>query len=556
MRPNHVCKGIISGLLAAAAAGSWQAASAQDFNGDGITDLAVGAPGESIGGKAGAGAVTIIYGAGPGVGLSGVIPLPSVQITQATFALDPIETGDNFGAAMAWGDFNGDPFDDLAISAPGEDHPVSGVLDAGMVIVLCGSPGGLIPMFPPLYAQDPPLGAPPLGDPAEAGDDLGRSLAAGDFNADGFDDLAIGVPGEDHPGGGPVDGGIVHVLYGNPAGLVIGPGAPVLWQGGFPWGDPSEVSDRFGQSLAVGDMDGNGAADLAIGVPFEDLGPNADCGMVNVIYGVGGGGPGLFPGSPTETWQQNTVGVPDKNEAGDQFGTTLAIGDFDGILGEDLAIGAPLEDVGAIVDSGQVTVIYSAGAGLGLDPASPPAPQIAELWHQNSPGVPELNAALDHFGATLAAGDFSGDPFADLAIGIPGEDVGGAPIVDAGSVIVIYGAGPGFGLDAAILIPAQLWSQNSAAIPDASEAGDAFGSALTVGDFDANGVLDLVVGTPLEDIAAALDTGCVNAIYGAPGPGLIGAGPVAAQLWNQNSIGIPDKNETGDNFGAALDYDD
>jgi hypothetical protein len=455
---------------------------------------------------------------------------------------------------MAWGDFNGDPFDDLAISAPGEDHPISGAVDAGMVIVLCGSPGGLVPMFPPLYAQDPPLGAPPLGDPAEAGDDLGRSLAAGDFNGDGFDDLAIGVPGEDHPGGGPVDGGIVHILYGNPAGLVIGPGVPVIWQGGFPWGDPSEVGDRFGQALAAGDMDGDGTADLAIGVPFENIGPNADCGMVNIIYGVVG--PGLVPGSLTETWTQNSPGIPEVNNAGDQFGAAMAIGNFDGIKGEDLAIGVPFEDIGIITDGGAVNVIYSAGLGLGLDAFSPPAPQIAELWHQNIAGVPEVNGNDDHFGAALAAGEFSGDPFEDLAVGVPGEDVGAAPILNAGCVNVIYGKGPLFGLDAFLPVPAQVWTQNSAAVPDACEAGDSFGMALTVGDFDANGILDLAIGVPLEDTGVIVDAGSVNTIYGAPGLGLIGAGPVPAELWHQNSAGIPDVNEAGDNFGGAGDNDD
>lgn len=539
--------------LALAAASS--PARAQDFNGDMHDDLAVGCPMEDVGAIVDAGAVTIIYGAGPGVGLSAFFPVPSTQITQATFGIDPPEAGDFFGAVMAWGDFNADFFDDLAIAAPGESHPLTGVPNAGMVIVLYGTPGGLMPMHPPVFVQDPPLSPFPLGDPAEVGDDLGSSMAAGDFNADGFCDLAFGVPGEDDPAGVP-DVGIVHVLYGSPGGLMVGPGVPLIFEGAWPWAGVPSAGDRFGQSLAAGDMDGDGTADLAIGIPLEDLGAIIDAGMVDIAYGMPG--PGLIPGPMAESWTQNSIGVPTAANPGDQFGTALAIGNFDGVMGEDLAVGMPFRDFAGNVDSGSVIVIYSAGLGLGLEARTVAgAPQNSEWWHQNVAGISEVVEPGDNFGWSLAAGDFNGDPFEDLAIGVPNEDNGRAPVVDAGCVHIIYGAPPGLGLDA-FFVPDQRFTQNTIGVPEKWEPGDRFGWSLTVGDYDVNFVKDLVVGAPFEDLGGGLatDRGCVISIYGNPGIGLSGLGPVPSQLWHQNTAGIPDANEGFDMWGSGLDYDD
>ncbi|KAA0213916.1 MAG: hypothetical protein DYG94_03460 [Leptolyngbya sp. PLA3] len=531
-------------------------AMSQDFNGDGFTDLAVGAPFEDLGAIADAGAVTIIYGAGPGIGLAAVLPFPSVQITQATFGIDPPEMGDMFGASMAWGDFNGDGFDDLAISSPGESHPVSLVPGAGMVIVLFGSPGGLVLLAPPILVQDPPLAPFSLGDVAEPGDELGRSLAAADFNGDGFDDLALGVPGEDDPAG-LADVGLAHAVYGTPGGLFVGPGVPMIFQTAWPWGDALEVGDRFGQTLAAGDLDGDGTGDLAIGVPFEDVGAIVDAGMVNVAYGLPG--PGLIPAPTAETWTQASPGVPTAPVAGDQFGTAMAIANFDGVLGEDLAVGMPFRDFAGNVDAGSVITIYSAGIGPGLEATlGGGAPQASEWWHQNVAGIAEVVAPSDLFGSVLAAGDLNGDPFADLVIGVPGEDIGGAPIPDAGCIQVIHGAPPGLGLDA-VFFPDQLFSQNTAGVPDLCEAGDAMGMSLTLGDYDGSFTLDVCVGVPLEDLGGGgtVDRGCVMTVYSLPGLGLsAAAGPVPAQIWHQNVAGIPDTNEMFDMWGAGLDFDD
>jgi len=532
------------GLVAAAVGLVATPGHAQDFNGDGFADLAIGAPGEIVGLVAGAGAVTIIYGSGPGVGLSAFVPLPAVQITQASFGFETPEPGDAFGSALAWGDFNGDGFDDLAVSAPGEDLP-SGSVDAGLVLVYYGSPGGLMPLYPPYLSQGPG-GLPDLD---ESGDKLGWALAAGDFDADGFTDLAIGVPGEDFVW---ADQGIVHQCMGGPFGLApVGAPVPILLQSML--GDPDEATDEFGMALAAGDLDGVPGDDLAIGVPSEDFAGDGDCGMVNVVYSTPGFGLDPTAFTPPQSWTQNSPGVPNGTQATDHFGWSLAIGNFDGDGPADLAIGVPLENLGSNTDCGLVIVLYSAGPGTGLDAFGPVA---AEQWHQNIIGIPEVNNAHDWFGYSLAAGDFNGDRIDDLAIGVPLEDVGSN--TDAGYVNVIYGAGPGLGLEAFGPVTAQAWHQNRPGVPNFNEASDRFGWSLSVGDFDANGCADLAVGAPWEDLGLNADCGLVNTIYGNPGSGagLDGFGAVGSQQWHQNVAGIPDFNQPGDTFGRGLDSDD
>src|SRR4051794_4697788 len=119
-------------------------ASGPDFNHDGFDDLAVGVPGEDIGTVADAGAVNVIYGGG---GISVLNPGGLKSAGNRVFSQDTpgvegvAEKGDRFGSALAWGDFNHDGFDDLAVGVPGED--IGTVVNAGAVNVLFGSASGL-----------------------------------------------------------------------------------------------------------------------------------------------------------------------------------------------------------------------------------------------------------------------------------------------------------------------------------------------------------------------------------------------------------------------------
>jgi hypothetical protein len=186
--------------------------------------------------------------------------------------------------------------------------------------------------------------------------------------------------------------------------------------------------------------------------------PLDNAGAVNVLYGGAAG----LTGSGSQFFTQNTPGVGGTAEDGDLFGLVTA-GDFDGDRYADLAIGVLQESVGSIGNAGAVNVLYGGRAGL--------TGSGGQYFTQNTPGVASSAEQFDGFGRALAAGDFDGDRHADLAIGVPEEDVGS--INAAGAVNVLYGGRPGLAGSGS-----QFFTQNTPGVGSTAEDGDLFGFAL------------------------------------------------------------------------------
>jgi FG-GAP repeat len=279
-------------------------------------------------------------------------------------------------------DFNNDGFADLAVGTPFEDAGT--IEDAGAVNVLYGSAAQLTGIGSQILTQD----SPGVDSAPEAGDNFGSALATGDFNQDGFADLAIGVPDEDF--GAIQGGGAVNVLYGTPTGL-SGTGSQLFTQDSPGVGSAAEEGDLFGLELAAGDFNDDGFADLAVGVPFESFGTISFAGGVNLLYGSAAN----LTGVGSQLFNQNSPGVGSAAEALDFFGSALAAADFNNDGFADLAVGVPLESVGAIRAVGAVNVLYGSAAKLtGVG---------SQIFTQDSSGVGSAAEAFDEFGRPLAA---------------------------------------------------------------------------------------------------------------------------------------------------------
>ena len=116
----------------------------------------------------------------------------------------------------------------------------------------------------------------------QSGDQFGWAFAAGDFDGDGFADLAVGHPGEDVLGN--VNTGAVTLLMGAPnANLGARVGALAAGVDGLP--DVLQAHSDFGRAMCIGDFGGDGFADLVVGVPWYNTLDDVDAGLEIVLYG-------------------------------------------------------------------------------------------------------------------------------------------------------------------------------------------------------------------------------------------------------------------------------
>ncbi|MFS1299177.1 FG-GAP repeat protein [Streptosporangium longisporum] len=388
-------------------------------------------------------------------------------------------------------------------------------------------------LVPAVASAAAPAASAPAAPPPAAHASGACSGVPSDFDGDGRADLAVAAPYTRT--GGHARAGSVTVLYGLRTARRLTQDAGVERAGhteraepdddgepdrGAPddderpdrGADGSETGDAFGSALATGDFDGDRCADLAVGVSEEDRSrPGADGdGAVRLFHGSVGG---LRPGETIDAGDLGRKRVPGR------FGAALAAGDLDGDGDDELAIGAPGLGGGAVG-------VY------GLTGRRP------SMVTQRTGWVGQHERETDQFGAVLATGDFDGDGRAEIAVGAPAD------------TMLKNGQGAVTVLDVRRR-RAVLLTQDTPGIGGRAEVWDFFGSALTTGDFDADGRDDLAIGVPGEGLSEnqrAMDygDGTVHVVYGSSG----GLRAATSEAWSQRSLnGRP---RYFDRFGAAL----
>jgi hypothetical protein len=388
---------------------------AGDVNGDGFSDLLVTEVRYSGAFEHG-GRASVYYG-------SGDMPRKT-----AGWAVDSDQIGASFGFAVASaGDVNGDGFDDMLVGAPNYDN---GQSNEGAAFLFLGHGAGPS-VLPDWWAES-----------NQASSDFGIAVAgAGDVNGDGYDDVLVGAPSYD---GTLSNEGAAFLWYGTPGGAPMGTPANAAWSctGGV-------ANAGCGYSIAcAGDTDADGYADVIVGMPGYTNGQSME-GKAALYRGSA---TGL---STTSSWSY------EGNQANALAGFDVTgVGDMNADGYCDAAVSAPYYDAG-YTDEGIVWFFPGDSGGL----------RTPETWRT----VGDQDGA--HLGWSIAgAGDVNGDGFGDMVIGLPDARYG---LPEVPAVEVVYGTNVGAFMRTTLL-----------------RGGGQYGySVASAGDFDGDGYSDIVVGT-------------------------------------------------------------
>ncbi|MFC1597903.1 FG-GAP repeat protein, partial [Patescibacteria group bacterium] len=390
-----------------------------------------------------------------------LLVLPFVT-NAATFDLSLVEkfTGTNAdanaGAAIAVGDLNNDGYQDMVLGD-------AGATTNGTVYVQYGQSA--------LFSTASLSTADVAVTGEAAGDLVGGAVAVCDVNGDGYDDFLAGSPSEDSGG---TNAGVAYLVYGQAADLTLTD---------FSSADAKFIGERAedaaGLKLGCGDINGDGYADVFIGASGEDTVADL-AGAIYLLYG--GEGNGLLLGDT----DLSTADAMFTGESGyDAIPDSLATGDVNGDGYDDLVVGAKSGST-----NGSAYLIYGQSA----------------LYSQslNLSSVPEFTGetAGDDVGVSLATGDFNNDGYDDILIGADRDNTGGS---SAGAVYLLNGGEANMTSKALANADAKYIGETT---------GDRAGYSVGSGDFNADGVEDILIGAWHESTGGT-EAGASYVVYGA-----------------------------------------
>ncbi|MFE5816231.1 FG-GAP repeat protein [Streptomyces sp. NPDC056479] len=400
-----------------------------DINGDGYRDAVITAPLAKVAGKSKAGYVAVVYGSASGLNTGN-----RQIISQDTAGIPGVpESGDYFGDRATTGDLDDDGYTDIVVGVHAER--IGSTDDFGALTVLWGGASGIksgtdITTLP------------------EYRNELGWSVATGDFDGDGDTDLA--AANNAAPGLNVFEGPITRTGRAEELGGI----------------DTSAETGINTDQIVAGDVTGDGKSDLLV------MGQEETSNRTRSV---------LYKGTAIDL-------TPSSKVAG---GYAAVIADVNKDGYGDIVTGNFMEkstDEPNGGSGGAVTVTYGAASGLST--------RTPVRFTQDTTGVPGASERNDAFGWSLDAGDTNGDGYADIAVGVANEDLSGK--TDAGSVVILRGSASGL-----TGTGSKAFSQDTSGVPGTAESYDYFGHSVLLTDVSKDGRAELISGARGENDGAS-----------------------------------------------------